>query len=178
MSDLQLAGCRPEPLAHYLKALGILRLVSEQIDPDARGWWADDMFWLRTKLSREELEKFFLEKYQPTPIVGPWGARSGFYPGSSESAARQALAEIQKSKKARLRSFREVIEAVQHLLDRLGVTEKPETDQEKLRLMRACRSYLPDNVIPFLDAAFVLTEEGKSYPPILGTGGNEGSGSY
>ncbi len=178
MPDLQLAGCRPEPLAHYLKALGILRLVSEQADPEARGWWADDVFWLRTKLIREELATFFLEKYEPTPIVGPWGARSGFFPGSSESAARQALAEIQKSKKDRLRSFREVIEAVQNLLDRLRVKEKPETDQEKLRLMRACRAYLPDNVILFLDAAFVLTEEGKSYPPILGTGGNEGSGSY
>lgn len=178
MPDLQLAGCRPEPLAHYLKALGILRLVSKQADPEARGWWIDDEFWLRTKLSREELEKFFLEKYEPTPIVGPWGARSGFFPGSSESAARQALAEIQKSKKDRLQSFREVIEAVHRLLDRLGVKEKPETDQEKLRLMRACRAYLPDNVISFLDAAFVLTEKGKSYPPILGTGGNEGSGSY
>jgi len=178
MSDLQLAGCRPEPLAHYLKALGILRLVSEQADPQVRGWWTDDEFWLRTKLSREELEKFFLEKYEPTPIVGPWGARSGFFPGSSEGAARQALAEIQKSKKDRLRSFREVIEAVHRLLDRLGVKEKPETDQAKLKLMRTCRAYLPDNVISFLDAAFVLTEEGRSYPPILGTGGNEGSGSY
>jgi len=178
MPDLQLAGCRPEPLAHYLKALGVLRLVSEQVDPEVRGWWADDVFWLRTKLTREELETFFLEKYGPTPIIGPWGARSGFFSGSSESAARQALAEIQKSKMDRLRSFREVIKSVQHLLDRLGFKEKPETDQEKLRLMRACRAYLPDNVIPFLDAAFVLTEEGKSYPPILGTGGNEGSGSY
>ncbi len=63
MPDLQLAGCRPEPLAYYLKALGILRLVSEQADPEARGWWADDEFRLRTKLSREELEKFFFEKY-------------------------------------------------------------------------------------------------------------------
>lgn len=178
MHELHLTGCRPEPLAHYLKALGIVRLVSEQADSEVRGWWADDEFKLRTKLSHEELEKFFLEEYQPTPIVGPWGARSGFYPGSSESTARQALAEIQKSKEDRLRSFRKVIEAVQRLLDRLGFKEKPETDQEKLRLMRACRSYLPDNVIPFLDAAFVLTGEGKSYPPILGTGGNEGSGSY
>ncbi len=28
-----LSGCAPVPLAHYLKALGVLRLVAEQADP-------------------------------------------------------------------------------------------------------------------------------------------------
>ena len=36
---VELTGCTPIPLAHYLKALGILRLVSEQVDTDATGWW-------------------------------------------------------------------------------------------------------------------------------------------
>ena len=40
----QLDGCAPAPLAHYLKALGILRLVAEQADRDARGWWDGDRF--------------------------------------------------------------------------------------------------------------------------------------
>lgn len=31
----KLSGCSPAPLANYLKALGILRLVSEQTDPTA-----------------------------------------------------------------------------------------------------------------------------------------------
>ena len=35
----ELGGCAPAPLAHYLKALGILRLVSEQADSSARGFW-------------------------------------------------------------------------------------------------------------------------------------------
>jgi len=34
-----LVGCAPAPLARYLKALGILRLVAEQKDPAVRGWW-------------------------------------------------------------------------------------------------------------------------------------------
>jgi CRISPR-associated protein Csx17 len=37
--DLELRGCTPEPLMSYLKALGILRLVSEQKDNNTRGWW-------------------------------------------------------------------------------------------------------------------------------------------
>ncbi len=36
---VELTGCIPIPLSHYLKALGILRLVSEQVDTDAKGWW-------------------------------------------------------------------------------------------------------------------------------------------
>src|SRR2546426_11763804 len=77
--DLELTGCTPEPLMAYLKALGILRLVSEQKDPDARGWWHDDVFWLRSALDRDALLKFFLENYKPTPLVAPWNAGSGFY---------------------------------------------------------------------------------------------------
>jgi CRISPR-associated protein Csx17 len=48
MHEIELAGCRPEPLMSYLKALGILRLVSEQKDPEARGWWECDVFCLRS----------------------------------------------------------------------------------------------------------------------------------
>lgn len=33
---LSLAGCTPEPLGNYLKALGVFRLVAEQADPNVR----------------------------------------------------------------------------------------------------------------------------------------------
>jgi len=74
-----LTGCTPVPLAHYLKALGILRLVAEQKDPDACGRWRGEYFELRTSLSRDELQRFFLEEYQPTPVLAPWNGGSGFY---------------------------------------------------------------------------------------------------
>ncbi len=74
-----LKGCSPAPLANYLKALGILRLVGEQADPQARGWWDGEHFRLLTKLSKEELETFFLERYEPTPLLSPWNKGSGFY---------------------------------------------------------------------------------------------------
>ena len=75
---VELSGCTPIPLAHYLKALGILRLVSEQVDADATGWWKNDTFWLRSSLDREGLVEFFLEKYSPTPIVVPWSGADFF----------------------------------------------------------------------------------------------------
>src|SRR4051794_13746252 len=62
MSEIALAGCTPTPLAAYLKALGILRLVAEQKDPDVRGFWRDETFVLDTALSREDLVAFFLNE--------------------------------------------------------------------------------------------------------------------
>ena len=76
---LSLDGCTPEPLMGYLKALGVLRLVSEQADPEARGFWRDGVFVLETKLDRDGLAKFFLEQYSPTPLLAPWNGGSGFY---------------------------------------------------------------------------------------------------
>jgi CRISPR-associated protein Csx17 len=89
-----LGGCAPTPLAHYLKALGILRLLAEQADPQARGWWEGERFRLATELDRDALEAFFLEQYQPTPLVSPWNKGSGFYylndPGLTLAETSQA----------------------------------------------------------------------------------------
>jgi CRISPR-associated protein Csx17 len=74
-----LDGCAPTPLAHYLKAIGILRLVAEQADSGARGWWDGPAFKLATKLSVAELESFFADEYEPSPLFAPWNGASGFF---------------------------------------------------------------------------------------------------
>lgn len=179
MSEITLSGCTPEPLMSYLKALGVFRLVAEQKDPSAKLSWKNGTAVLHTTLDREGLMRFLLDEYKPTPIVGPWGARSGFFPGSSESSAREALNAIAEgaANALRLRPFAEMITGVRRVLTRLGFTEKAK-DDDKLRLLRECRNELNDHLIPWLDTAYILTEEGRKFPPLLGTGGNEGSGSY
>lgn len=175
---LRLEGCTPEPLMGYLKALGVLRLLSEQLPNAAvRGWWDGGVFFIQSSLTEKEVCEFFLNDYRPTPLIAPWGARSGFYPDSSEASARKALEAIAKSPDDRLTPFKEAITAVRGLLDRLGFQEKAE-DEDKLRLMQACRAELPDHLLEWLDAVYVLTTNSRSFPPLLGTGGNEGSGSY
>lgn len=57
-NEILLAGCTPTPLANYLKALGVLRLLSVR-DPDVRGFWRGDRFVLRTVLDRAAIEHFF-----------------------------------------------------------------------------------------------------------------------
>jgi CRISPR-associated protein Csx17 len=173
-----LNGCAPAPLASYLKALGVLRLVAEQqADPDARGWWQGEQFWLLSKLSREELEGFFLDKYEPTPVFNPWGGRSGYYPGSSEKTARNALAAIESSTVERLSKFREAISMIRSVIDHFG-GEKPDSEETKASMISEIRMNLRGPGADWLET--VIADLGDSFrgPAILGTGGNEGSGSY
>jgi CRISPR-associated protein Csx17 len=114
MNVHNLGGCAPTPLAHYLKALGILRLVAEQADPQARGWWEGERFRLATVLDRDALEAFFLEQYQPTPLVSPWNKGSGFYYQNDPG-----LTPMESSRAARLNDVRSGIAASRSLLDAL-----------------------------------------------------------
>ena len=52
----------------YLKALGILRLISEQADDEACGWWHNDIFSMRSALDRDALISFIFDKYEPTYV--------------------------------------------------------------------------------------------------------------
>ncbi len=173
-----LSGTSPTPLASYLKALGVLRLVSEQVDTNSRGYWRNDHFVLLSPLDTKGILRFFRDEYSPSAIVAPWGGRSGFYSGSSEKSARQALDAIAESTAPRLETFRRGIREVRSLLVRHGIDAKPKESDDKLALLRACRAELPDEMLGWLDACYVLTTDDRAFPPLLGTGGNEGSASY
>ncbi|MGI6418939.1 MAG: type I-G CRISPR-associated protein Cas8g1/Csx17 [Thermoguttaceae bacterium] len=173
-----LKGCSPAPLASYLKALGVLRLVAEQgADREARGWWQDEHFCLLTKLAQNELEDYFAETYAPTPVFNPWGGRSGYYSGSSEKTARNALAVIEASTIDRLSKFREAISVIRSVIKEFG-GEKPDTEEAKAMMISQIRMRLRGAGADWLET--VITDLGDSFrgPAILGTGGNEGSGSY
>src|SRR5690606_26587343 len=107
-----LAGCTPEPLAGYLKALGVLRLVAAQRDPRARGWWRGDTFTLATELEPEALVAFFLREYSPTPLIAPWNGGSGFYPKDKKTG----IDAIASSKAERFRAYRDAIQRAQALI--------------------------------------------------------------
>lgn len=166
---VELPGCTPEPLMSYLKALGVLRLVSEQVDPQALGYWSQDRFVLESKLNRDELAYFFLEKYSPTPILGPWAGASGFFGKDN----RKAVQSIEKSSSDRLAAYRETIGKVQTILKSEGLDEKPVGDI-KTKLLRRYRREMPDAFVSWMDAAMALGEDDRRFAPILGTGGADG----
>lgn len=169
MHDIRLLGCSPQPLAFYMKALGVLRVLSEQRDPSVRGAWMDDCFILRSTLNSSELVSFFKDQYSPTPIVGPWAGGCGFFGKDN----RAAIDCIKNSQTERLYAYRDIIGRVQQILVDENQTEKP-AESVKTRLIRRYRRELPDRFIDWFDSAIVLTDADQMFAPILGTGGNDG----
>ena len=169
LHDIELAGCTPEPLMAYLKALGILRVVSEQKDAEARGWWKNEVFWLRSSLDRDALVSFFVDEYRPTPIVAPWAGGSGFFKKDN----KQAVNALSESNSQRVRLYTEVIDKVKAIIKEEHISEIPR-DDDKAHLIRRYRSELPDEVVAWMDAAMVLQKDKQNFAPLLGTGGNDG----
>ena len=167
--ELELRGCSPDPLMSYLKALGVFRLVSEQADPDLRGWWRNDTFHLRSALDRDGLTDFFLNEYRPTPIVSPWNGGSGFYPRDN-SKAMETILEVESP---RFQLWYEVISESKKVLGRSENQELRKAEQKEW-ILSQCRARFPDDALDWLDAAYVLTSDGVKFPPLLGTGGNDG----
>jgi CRISPR-associated protein Csx17 len=82
------------------------------------------------------------------------------------------------SNSPRLKTYTEGVESVRVLLTSHQLGKKPEKGDLTLQLLQWCRSELPDSVLAWLDTVYVLSADERSFPPILGTGGNEGSQGY
>ncbi len=164
---LELRGCTPEPLMSYLKALGIFRLVAQQRDKGARAWWRNDKFMLSSSLDRGALVDFFLEEYRPTPIMSPWNRGSGFYP-KDNSKAMEVILELESP---RFQRWHEVVSIAKRI-----VSKGDGLKQQGLKewVLAQCRAEFPDDALDWLDATYVLTADGAKFPPLLGTGGNDG----
>ncbi|HWR52524.1 MAG TPA: type I-U CRISPR-associated protein Csx17 [Bryobacteraceae bacterium] len=174
MQEMTLEGCATSPLGSFLKALAILRLVSEQADTAARGWWDGDRFRLRSELDENGLIDFFLDRYVPTPILAPWNGGSGFYPKDRQDG----IAAIESSTAQRFEDYRA---AIAFLKDLPEVRAGKSQDEEERRsaILRAARNWLPDSAVEWLDAAVGVSATGKrAFAPIVGTGGNEGRLDY
>lgn len=169
MNQIVLRGCAPEPLIHYLKALGILRLVAEQLDLQARAAWHGDTFMLKTEKTEEDLVDFFLNRYRPTPIVAPWNGSSGFYP--KDAKQRDFFTTLCRANNERFIEYAETLAAGRLIVGER--TEQPKAE-EKEAMLQAARQVFSDKAVDWLDAAFVLGEGKPEYPPLLGSGGNDG----
>ncbi len=165
---LRLNGCASRPLALYLQALGVLRLVAEQADPDAMGMWRESGFVLISKLDHEALLRFFLEDYSPTPLLDPWNGGSGFYPKDNKSG----IDPIRASTANRFKAYRTAIALADRIVD--GADKAPDK-ADKDAFIRRYVAGSDDHGVAWVDAAIVLTGDGDpKYPALFGTGGNDG----
>jgi len=197
---LLLPGCTPEPLMNYLKALGVLRIVSEQADQTVRGCWIDDIFELRMQLSESEFSDFFISKYAPTPIVSPWNGDGGFL--SESGASAEIMREIENYADARLDPMKTVFASVRELnalhdFSYYRLREKELTQRKKKKtisseeiqeladvkrvvknikysIVNGLRNNFPDQTQAWLDACMVIDLDGFTTAPVLGSGGVDG----
>lgn len=194
MNEIVLDGCAPTPLAGYLKALGVLRLLSTQY-PETRGFWRGDRFVLCTSLDREGIERFFLEDYAPTPVMAPWNAGSGFY--YQERKGKEIDPATGKKKKLGIRdqptaatktidamlattgscfeSYRQALKLCRATLIQSDLAEAPKNGAPKDSLVLKLRTSLSDECLDWLDAALLISAGSTQFPPLLGTGGNDGN---
>lgn len=176
--SLTLGGCAPTPLAAYLKAVGILRLVSrdanrvggQAADPGARGWWANECFHLMTRLNRETLRRFFLREYAPSPIIAPWNSGSGFYEKDNKDGFGPLTSNVVEK---RFMPLVNAIEIASQIVKHRKLTKSPKGNA-KTEFVASLRSEIPDTALDWIDAATALSGDKVLYPQLLGTGGNDG----
>ena len=174
---IRLNGCSATPLASYLKALGVLRLVTSPdnhanglaADAHARGWWKHDRFLLATRLDPEALLRFFLDDYAPSAIIAPWNGGSGFYPNDNQDGFGPLTGRVAP----RFRAIAEGIALARDEIRHKGWDTRPEGDA-KAALVAALRGRLADSALHWLDATVALSGGRLSFPQLLGTGGNDG----
>lgn len=174
-----LPGCRSESLLGYLKALGVLRLIGLQADQSARGSWDGAAFELHSILSEDAIARFFLESYAPTPILNPWNSGAGF--DGKNDAAAETLRRVAQTIAARWQPYRSALASIsERYIDsglrtqkyRLDAKEAKERDKQGF--IRDLRAHCQESMLPWLDAAILLTPDDVGFPYLFGSGGNDG----
>lgn len=72
VNRLNILGCQANHPLNYLKAIGLLKIISLQLEPSVKGFYDHDSFILETNLSKEQIANFFVHKYIPSPILSPF----------------------------------------------------------------------------------------------------------
>ena len=173
-----LAGLRPEPLASYLAGLGLIRLIAEQADAAATAEWSPDGLVIETTVP--DIARWLADEYVPTPVLSPWNGGSGFGPKDVEPKKR--LARLRADPSPRLAPFRDAVSAAESVVRRARAAGWTREDSkgdvkvvDKRRFVQEFRNGCPDALLPWIDACVVLASADKAeFPPLLGTGGNDG----
>jgi CRISPR-associated protein Csx17 len=194
MPTITLNGCAPVPLAHYLKALGILRLVSEQADANATAHWVDNQFFLTSRFESEPLlSEFFLHKYHPTPIAVPWSG-GDFFAVKREKPARffektptssSVIEAIMSVSAERVEKYQDALRATFSAMDRAGVAKKKDIEgsggpqrRMKAEMLKSLRNSLPDEALAWMDAAAIIEPDAVAFNALLGGGGGSDGNSH
>lgn len=165
----RLPGLPPTDLLGYLVGLGLARTIARQAPGTTRWCWDGDVLVLDMGLAN--IPEFLVNEYRPTPVLNPWNNGSGYAP--QDTNQRKTLDQL-LSGGERVADIR-VADAIAR--DLVVAQPSPNWNKErgaKEEFLRQLRNRWPDAALDWLDAAVVLTTGGAEFPPILGSGGNDG----
>lgn len=188
MNEIVLGGCTPEPLMGYLKALGVLRIIAEQIEANVRGCWKDSIFVLLSDTTHEELIDFFLNVYKPTPVIVPWSGgdyfnvsvESTINPYSKTPTSSKVIESFLATSSDRLAEYRTAIKCALSSLSLCGIFGKKdmENKERKRSYIGALRNFSPGPVVDWIDACAALTSEKAAFNVLLGSGGGSDGNTH
>ena len=174
MHDFVCGGLRADSFLGYLKTLGVFRTLAGQSDRRARLVLGDDGAALKSQRTQDEFEAFFLDTYAPTPIVNPWNKGGGVAKQSKSPSADALIRRIEGTTSRRWLPYRDAIAAARIAIED-AEAHGPMKDAEKKKLIVALfRARCPEEAIAWIDTAVVLGLRDAGFPPIVGSGGNDG----
>jgi CRISPR-associated protein Csx17 len=172
-----LPGLRTEPLGSYLAGLGLIRLLGEQADPATKAEWKPDGLMVDTIV--DDIAAWLAEEYIPTPVLSPWNGGSGF--GVKDREPKRRLEDLLAHPSSRLDGLRDAIAIADGVMRKARAAGWIAPDgaggekvADKARIVLEFRNRCPDRLLPWIDATVVLVGEQTFFPPLLGTGGNDG----
>ena len=163
------------PLSSYLCAIGLLKVVNQQLDPGAQGCWQQGLFQLETDFRPDEIVAFFAERYRPGPYITPWNKPKEKGPSFLNGDVPTAVERLKGDRFEEIQRVAAVCaQVLPHFVrdGRIGKDEKPAAFEE---LSRKADS---DAYSSWLKLCAVVTTDDKGkliprFPALLG-----GSGGY
>lgn len=176
MYEYALPGCQLDSVMSYLKALGLFRHLSKHTD--VRTAWRNDVLLLQTDIPSEKLVETFWSTYIPSPLLSPWNKASGLIPDKKNKGS-ELIDGILATQDERFQMYRDVIAATKKVMAQVGISQDDDLAAQKgvkkTKLLVELRNRLPDEVLAWFDAVYVIDQSSEiSFAPLLGTGANDG----
>lgn len=167
MTEHRFVAARGRSLQRSLAALGLVRVLAEQRDPELRSRVEGDDLLIDTSVP--DIARWLVDEYRPRPVLSPWNGGSGF--GEKDRNQRATLeALITYPDQDRVATMRAAVAVIDRLLERDAAEKRDKQD-----LIRDVANVCPDEMLPWVrSAVVVLGSDDLAFPPLLGSGGNDG----
>ena len=165
------------PLSSYLAAIGLLRIVGEQLDPGAQGFWRSGCFHLESDVGVDRIAEFLGREYRPSPYITPWNKDSGFPVGSPAK-------EFRDLNEPRFEELRRIVDSAAALIPQFTTAGSNESNAKAILLEALDRAGNSDAWSAWLGTCAVSFrnkkgELGARFPALLGsTGGAFGRADF